>query len=302
MDQSPQMITTRAEPRLARRALSAVPGKVASPAIIRWLIILVAVAWALVPLLFLLANSVKPSIEYFNSPRILPSSVDWSHFEQLFAPGNTVLRNLTNSLIVVIVTTIGAVFFGSLAAYGLSRLQLGRARLVAVVALIIIAVRFYPKITVVIPYFLLMKNLGLLDTVVAIIIAHLSITLPFAVLLMMTFYAEVPHEIEEAAMIDGASIARTYVAVIVPLTTAGMAAAGLLTALVSWNEFLMASGVASNNAVTLPIAIAGYITDKGTNWGAMSALSVVITLPMLLVALLAQRYLVRGLTGGAVKE
>jgi len=138
--------------------------------------------------------------------------------------------------------------------------------------------------------------------VVAIIIAHVSITLPFAVLLMMTFYAEVPHEIEEAAMIDGASIARTYVAVIVPLTTAGMAAAGLLTALVSWNEFLLASGVASNNAVTLPIAIAGYITDKGTNWGAMSALSVIITLPMLLVALLAQRYLVRGLTGGAVKE
>jgi len=302
MDQSREVITTRPHSRFGQRAFPMVSGEATLASIVRWLIITIAVIAALVPLLFLLANSVKPTIEYFNSSRMLPSRIDWSHFQDLFALGNTVLRDLTNSLVVTICTTICTVFLGSLAAYGLNRLQLGRARVVALVGLVIIAVRFYPKITVVIPYFLLMKNLGLLDTVVAIIIAHVSITLPFAVLLMMTFYAEIPREIEEAAVIDGASIVRTYFEVIVPLTLAGMATAGLLSALVSWNEFLMASSVASNSAVTLPIAIAGYITDKGTNWGSMSALSVVITVPMLIVALFAQRYLVRGLTGGAVKE
>ena len=302
MSQSRQAITTRPRSGFGQKVLPLASREVTSAFIVRWLIITIAVIVALVPLLFLLDNSVKPTIEYFNSPRILPSRVDWSHFQGLFAPGNTVLRDLTNSLVVTIVTTICTIVFGSLAAYGLSRLQARRTRLAVVVGLLIIAVRFYPKITIVIPYFLLMKNLGLLDTVAAIIIAHVSITLPLAVLLMMTFYAEIPREIEEAALIDGASIVHTYIEVIVPLTTAGMAAAGLLTAFVSWNEFLMASSVASNNAVTLPIAIAGYITDKGTNWGAMSALSVIITVPMLIVALFAQRYLVRGLTGGAVKE
>ncbi|MBV9281552.1 MAG: carbohydrate ABC transporter permease [Chloroflexi bacterium] len=296
-------LSTTAQPRVGfvQRMLPAVEGKVPLAAVVRWLIIALAVVWAVGPVLYLLANSVKPTIEYFNSPQILPSTVVWSHFQDLFASGNNTWRYLINSVVVTISTTACTVFFGSLAAYGLSRLRLGRSRLIAVVALVIIAVRFYPKITVVIPYFMLMRSLNLLDNVLAIIVAHVSITLPFAVLLMMTFYAEIPQEIEEAALIDGASLVQTYFRVIVPMTVTGMAAAALLTALVSWNEFLIASSVASNNAVTLPIDISTFISDKGTNWGSMSALAVLMTVPMLVLILFLQRFLVRGLTGGAVK-
>ena len=162
-------------------------------------------------------------------------------------------------------------------------------------------VRFYPKITVALPYYLLMRQWHLLDTRVAIILAHVSLTVPFVVWLMLGFFEEFPREIERSAMLDGCGPARRFFQIVLPLTTPALASAGILTALLSWNEFLMASAVGPNAARTLPVRMAGYITDKGTQWGDMSAMGTVIVLPMMLFALATQRWLVRGLTAGAVK-
>jgi len=163
-------------------------------------------------------------------------------------------------------------------------------------------VRFYPKITTTLPYYMLMRNFHLLDTRLAIIIAHVSITLPFAVWLMLTFFQEIPRELEQSAMLDGAGPFERFVRIVLPLAWPGLATAAILTALVSWNEFLIASSLSAVNAKTLPVAVTSYVTDKGILWGPMSAMSTVIVLPIMLFALLVQRYLVRGLTLGAVKE
>ncbi len=146
-----------------------------------------------------------------------------------------------------------------------------------------------------------MRSLHLLDTRTAVIIAHVSLTLPFVVWLMLSFFEEFPRELEQSAMIDGCGVVRRFWAIVLPLTVPAIATAAILTAFLSWNEFLMASAVGPVHAKTLPVRIASFITDKGILWGDMSAMGTVIVVPVVLFALLTQRYLVRGLTAGAVK-
>jgi multiple sugar transport system permease protein len=147
-----------------------------------------------------------------------------------------------------------------------------------------------------------MRNFKLLDTQLAIIIAHISITLPFVVWLMLTFFEELPKELEQSAMLDGCNPWQRFTKVVLPLAVPGLGTAAILTALVSWNEFLIASSLASVAAKTLPVAVTSFVTDKGVLWGPMSAMSTVIVVPIMIFALFTQRYLVRGLTLGAVKE
>ncbi|MBC8585416.1 carbohydrate ABC transporter permease [Youxingia wuxianensis] len=270
--------------------------------IFRWLIILLAVALVVLPILFLFFTSVKPQSELYNNPKILPTQFLWDNYKSIFtfeSLNSGILFYLKNTIIVALVSTLITVAFGSMCAYGLSRLRKGK--LIAIITAVIVVVRFYPKITVILPYFLLMKNLHLLDTLSAIIISHISIGIPLTVMMMTTFYNEVPKEMEEASRVDGASVLTTYFRVVVPTTLSGMAATAILMVMTSWNEFLLASGLASNHAKTFPIVIAGFVTDKGTDWGGMAALSIVAMVPMVLIVLFTQKYLIRGLTAGAVK-
>jgi len=266
--------------------------------IIRVILICVVVLCVIVPVLSLFFASIKPESELYNNPKILPSKIVWKNYFNIFMNADN-LKYLRNSIIVTIVCTIVTVLFGSMAAYGLSRLR--HSKIVALIAGAIIFVRFYPKIVVVLPYFILMMKLHLLDTVFALIITHVSIYLPLTVLMMITFYADVPKEIEEASRIDGASVFVTFYRVVLPITISGMAATAILTAMSSWNEFLLASSLSSMNAKTLPIAIASYVTDKGMDWGGMAAMSMVAIIPMIIVVFCTQKLLIRGLTAGAVK-
>jgi multiple sugar transport system permease protein len=269
----------------------------------RVLIITISLLITIIPFLYLFINSVKLPMEFLTvPPTILPSQVTLEHYQAIFsAESSETSRNLANSLIITTATTIIAVLIGSLAAYSLARLDLPY-RLASIIAFAFLVVRFYPKITTTLPYFMLMRNFGLLDTRIAIIIAHVSITLPFVVWLMLTFFEELPKELEQAAMLDGCNPWQRLTKIVLPLTAPGLFTAAILTALVSWNEFLIASSLASIKAKTLPIAVASFITDKGILWGPMSAMSTVIVVPIMLFALFTQRYLVRGLTLGAVKE
>jgi multiple sugar transport system permease protein len=271
-------------------------------ALVRILVVLISLLAALIPFIYLFLNSIKLPLEFLTVPPvILPTQVTLEHYAEIFGPGSDTPRNLTNSLIVTGATTAIAVFIGSLAAYSLARLQLP-FRLAPIIAFSFLVVRFYPKITTTLPYFILMRQFRLLDTQIAIIIAHVSITLPFVVWLMLTFFDELPKELEQSAMLDGCNAWQRFRRVVLPLTAPGLVTAAILTAFVSWNEFLIASSLASLKAKTLPIAVASFITDKGILWGPMSAMSVVIVAPIMLFALFVQRYLVRGLTLGAVKE
>jgi multiple sugar transport system permease protein len=263
--------------------------------------ILFALAVALAPFLVLFLNSIRPPDEFLSdSSGLVPASPTLEHYRAVFDPGADTVLYLWNSLAVTTMTTVAAVTLGSLAAYALARLELP-FRLSSIIAFAFLVVRFYPKITVALPYYLLMRDLRLLDTKLAIVIAHVSLTVPFVVWLMLAFFEDFPKEIERSAMLDGCGPVRRLVLIVLPLVTPALVTAAILTAFLSWNEFLMASAVGPQNAKTLPVRVSGFITDKGILWGEMSAMSSVIVAPVMLFALITQRCLVRGLTVGAVK-
>jgi len=269
--------------------------------LIRALVIALALAVSLGPFVVLLLNSVRPT-DAFLAPDagFFPAQMTWDHYRAVFGGDGETFRFLANSVVIAAATTILALALGAPAAYALARLRLP-FRLSLIFALAFLVVRFYPKITVALPYYLIMRDLGWLDTHLAVILAHVSITVPFVVWLMLGFLEELPKEIEQSAMMDGCGAWGRFFRIILPLSAPALGAAAVLTAFTSWNEFLMASTVASDVAKTLPVRISAFITDKGTLWGNMAAMGSVIVLPVALFALLTQRYLVRGLTAGAVK-
>ncbi|MDR3471862.1 MAG: carbohydrate ABC transporter permease [Devosia sp.] len=268
---------------------------------LRGLLTALALLVALAPFVVLFLNSFRPADDFLSeSSGLLPSRLTLDHYAEIFDPSGGTFRYLVNSLIVTTATTLLAVLFGALAAYGLARIRLP-FKLSWIIGMLFLVIRFYPKITVALPYFLLMRQFHLLDTHAAIIIAHVSLTVPFVVWMLLAFFEDFPRELEQSAMIDGCGPLRRFWLIIVPLMAPALAAAAVLSAFLSWNEFLMASSVGPNFAKTLPVRISGFITDKGILWGSMSAMSSVIVVPVALFALFTQRYLARGLTVGAVK-
>jgi multiple sugar transport system permease protein len=265
------------------------------------LIILIALVVTLAPFFILFGNSLRPANQFLSeNAGLWPSQLTFEYYADVLGTNGTTFRILLNSIIVTSATTIVSVTTGCLVAYALARLKLP-FRLSTVIGMTFLVVRFYPKIAIAIPYFVLMRDFGLRDTYAAVVIAHVSMTLPVVVWLMLSFFEDFPKQLEQSAMMDGCGILRRFFSIVLPLTTPAIATAALLTAFFSWNEFLFASAVGPVNAKTLPVAISSFITDKGTAWGPMSAMGTVIVLPVIVLALFAQRYLVRGLTAGAVK-
>ena len=263
-------------------------------------ILFIACLVVLVPLVYLVINSLKLPREFLTvPPTILPSEVTLEHYRDLFEDSKT-FRHFRNSLTVTLWTTGITIVSGTLAAYGLARMRLA-AKILLGVTFVFLFIRFYPRVTTVIPFFLVMRELDLLDTVWAIIIGQLGITIPFVTWLMLVVYQDLPREIEEAALVDGASVPQRFWRVVLPIVMPSVSAAAILTAFLSWNEFLIASSVARRKASVLSIAVAGFVSDKGIQWGPMAAMSVVMIVPMIVFALFAQKYLIRGITFGAVK-
>ena len=263
-------------------------------------ILLIACLVVIVPLAYLVINSIKLPREFLTvPPTILPTQVTFEHYADLFEDSKT-FRYFRNSMTVTLWTTGITIIAGTLAAYGLARMRLS-AKILAAVTFIFLFIRFYPRVTTVIPFFLVMREFDLLDTVWAIIIGQLGITIPFVTWLMLVVFQDLPAEIEEAAIVDGASVWQRFWRVVLPIVMPSVSAAAILTAFLSWNEFLIASSVARRKASVLSIAVAGFVSDKGIQWGPMAAMSVVMIVPMIVFALFAQKYLIRGITFGAVK-
>ena len=160
----------------------------------------------------------------------------------------------------------------------------------------------FPAIVTAVPLFLIMRALWLVNTRLSLIVVYTSLNLPFVVWMMRGFFAEVPRDLEEAAMVDGDSRMGAFWRVVLPLVAPGLAATAVFCLIVSWNEFLFALVLTqTDEAMTLPVGIAGRVTQYGIKWGAMSAAAVVAMVPILVFALSVQKYLVRGLSLGAVK-
>jgi multiple sugar transport system permease protein len=253
------------------------------------------------PIYWLVITSLKPNSELQTNPPIFfPSQLNLGSYQQLLADAD-MRRFFSNSLVVAFGSTLAGLVIGCLAAYVLARSDL-RYSVRRAVLLWVLLVRIFPPIVVGIPYFTVLERVGLTDTQVGLILVHVSLTLPFVIWLMMGFFQDLPADLERAAMLDGCSLARRFWRVSLPLVLPGLAVTAIFAFIISWNEYLFAAILTSFNAKTLPVVISGYISDKFLRWGEMSALGTAMVLPVVLFSAFVQRYLVRGLTFGAVKE
>ncbi|HEU4387024.1 MAG TPA: carbohydrate ABC transporter permease, partial [Blastocatellia bacterium] len=190
---------------------------------------------------------------------------------------------------------------GTLAAYALARFKLP-GRLSERLSFWIASTRMLPPIVTIVPLFLMIRDAHLLDTIFSLVVVYAGFNLPFVVWMMRGFFEEVPREIEEAAVMDGDSRLGALRRVLLPLVTPGLAATAVFCLVTCWNEFLFALILTQTDAsITLPVAIAGQVTQYEIRWGAMSAAGVTAIVPVLIFAFAVQRYLVRGLSLGAVK-
>jgi multiple sugar transport system permease protein len=282
-------------------ATPAAPRSRALSSVLIYVIATLVVVAAVFPFYWLVITSVKPGDEVATNPPILiPTTLTIQNYLDVLA-GEGVPRFALNSIVISLTSTALTIFIGSLAAYALAKTYLPY-QVRHLLLLWILVTRIFPPITTAIPYFVLLRTLGLSDTYQGLIMTYVSYGLPFVIWLMLGFFQDMPPEIEEAAIVDGCSLWQRFRLVVMPLALPGLAVTAIFAFVYAWNEFLYASMLTSFNAKTLPVVISGYISDKFLRWGEMSALGTAMVLPVVLFSAFAQRYLVRGLTFGAVKE
>ncbi|MFH8248999.1 carbohydrate ABC transporter permease [Microbacterium sp. B2969] len=264
-----------------------------------WVLVILVMIISLIPFYWLMNTSLKVGSGLATADLWPRNPSIENYFVVLSNP--MFLHAVANSFIVGIVTTALALLFGASAAYALARLPLPRK---ALTLALVTAVTTFPVITIVAPIFNVWSKIGLYDTLPGLIIPKLTFALPLAIFTLTSFFREIPMELEEAAAIDGSGPVGTFVRVILPLATPGIATTAILVFISVWNEFLLAVALTSTPAArTVPVAIAFF---SGPNEfeipvGLISAASVICTLPLLIVVLIFQRRIVAGLTAGAVK-
>jgi len=255
----------------------------------------------LFPLYWLGVTALKPPAQLFAQPPIWwPDPPTLAHFRDLLA-GAALGRLAWNSAVVAVGSTLLALVVGTLGAYSLSRFSLP-LRLNHHVSFWILSTRAFPPIISIVPLFLILRQFGLVDTRLGLVLAYAAFNLPFVVWMMKGFFDDLPRELEESALVDGDTPFGAFRRIALPLVRPGLAATALFCLILSWNEFLFALVLTQTEAaLTLPVGIANQVTQYEIRWGAMSAAGVVAMVPLFFVALLVQRHLVRGLTYGAVK-
>jgi ABC-type glycerol-3-phosphate transport system permease component len=261
----------------------------------RLLLLGISVFVVLFPFLWVLAASLKPPTE-INRPTLwgfTPTGAIWAEVWL----GSPFARYFLNSLLVGGITVGISLAVGTPAAYAFSRFRTGGTGL----RFLILAAQMLPPALFIIPFFLMAYHTGLLDTVWAVAAAHLTFIAPLVTWFLIGFFEDVPWDLEEQAMVDGCTRWRAFLRVVLPAARPGLGAAGLFALIMSWNEMFYALMLAGGHSKTLPVAIAGYWTFRGVDLGKMSVAILSAVLPVLVVSFFVQRFLIRGLGGGALK-
>jgi len=207
------------------------------------------------------------------------------------------LKYLKNSFIIASFATVITIAMATYAGYLVSRFKVGGSN----ISFFVLTLRMMPPVVIIIPYFLIFRSLGLLDTHLALVLMYSLMNFPLAMWLLMGFFQEVPREIEEASWIDGCSLWKSFTHVALPLVLPGIVVASLLTFIFSWNEFLFAVVLSRDNARTAPVGITLYIQIREILWGQLMASGILAIAPVLIITMFIRKYLVRGLMLGALK-
>jgi multiple sugar transport system permease protein len=262
-----------------------------------YFVIFLVVFLSLAPILYLLITSFKPPELTYAIPPAWIFTPTLQNYRDVFE-GGTFFAYFLNSLLIALSTSAIALVLGSLAAYGFARFRFRGDFWMRMSSLI---PQMLPPITIIVPLYVLFNGLGWIDSRQSLVISYLTFSIPLAIWMMIGFFEDVPQELEEAAMIDGCSRLQAMLRVSVPMTVPGLAATAILIFIYCWNEFLYAVILTGRTSRTLPVTITSFMTNKAILWGRIAAAGSVVLIPVLIFALLAQRYLVRGLSRGAIK-
>lgn len=265
-------------------------------------IVVLALAFFLFPVAWMILTSFKTQAEYFARPPVyIPHGFDLANYLNAMRPppeGRGGLQGLRDSLIIASSSTVASVLIGSLAAYSFARFRTGGENL----SFWVLSTRMFPPVASALPLFLVFRQLHLLDTHLALIIANTVFNLPFVIWLMKGFFEDLPIDLEEAALIDGCSHLGALRHIVLPLVTPGLVATALFSFIFSWNEFMFALLLTRNEVRTLTVIVPSLVGGHEILWGEVAAVGVVAIIPGIVLSLVLQRYLVRGLTLGAVKS
>ena len=257
----------------------------------------VILLWTVVPLAWMVLSSLKPSEDLTSSSPTLSFSPTLEHYDALFSGGNNIGPYIQNSLLAAGISTVIAVSLGCLAGYGLARTRFrGKEH----VAFWIISQRMAPIAAVILPLFIIFRFTGLLGSTWGLIVAYLTFNLPFAIWIMNAFFSELSPSLEEAALMDGASRWSAFRDIALPLVLPGIATTAILCLVFSWNDYAFAVTFSGPDSQTLPIAASQLVTQTSIDWGQLTAIGTIVVAPMVLVGLVVRKWLVTGLTLGAV--
>jgi len=260
-----------------------------------WLSVFVIVSPAILFFLWMLSLSLKFEVDNASYPPVfIPENFAWKNYLDVLS-SNRFVTYFINSLVVTGSATGLAMLIGVPAGYGIARMAAHKS------AVVILIARITPGLSYLIPLFLMFQWLGLLGTLVPQIIIHLVVTVPIVIWIMIGYFETTPLELEEAALIDGATRWQVFRHVALPIAKPGLSVAFILAVIFSWNNFVFGIVLAGRETRTLPVAVYNMISFDQLSWGPLAAAALIVTLPVLLLTVLAQRQIVAGLTAGAVK-
>jgi multiple sugar transport system permease protein len=248
----------------------------------------------LLPFLWMLLASFKNQEQILDTSNLLSFTPSFDNYVNVFTQ-YAFLDFIWNSFLVALGSTLLGLVLGLPAAYAIAKYKQHG------LGLLILVARIVPGISFLIPWFIIFSKLDMIDTYTSLILSHMLVTMPFIIWVMIPFFEGLPHELEESARVDGCTTTGAFIRIMLPISWPGIITASILAFIFSWNNFMFSLILAGEKTKTLPIAVFNFLSYSEINWGGLMAASVIITLPVLVIALVAQRYIIAGLTGGAVK-
>ena len=263
---------------------------------LQFLVILLTAIIILVPIYWIVSGAFKQQVDIFQLKLLFTPTLD--NFKIIFKSPYNLFDKLVNSTLVALSTVLITIPLATLAAYSFSRFRMKAEKVMFVT---ILATQFVPAVVIVLPFFILFRDIGILDTRLALVLVNLSLIMPFAIWMIKGFIDGIPLDTEEAALVDGSGRIQVVLNVVIPMALPGVITAGIFCFILAWNEFLFALIITTNKAVTLPVGLSLFHAEEGVLWHLISAAGIMIMLPMFVLATLIQKHFVQGMTMGAVR-
>ena len=263
---------------------------------LQFLVILLTAIIILVPIYWIVSGAFKQQVDIFQLKLLFTPTFE--NFRIIFKSPYNLFDKLVNSTLVALSTVLITIPLATLAAYSFSRFRMKGEKVMFVT---ILATQFVPAVVIVLPFFILFRDIGILDTRLALVLVNLSLIMPFAIWMIKGFIDGIPLDTEEAALVDGSGRIQVVLNVVIPMALPGVITAGIFCFILAWNEFLFALIITTNKAVTLPVGLSLFHAEEGVLWHLISAAGIMIMLPMFVLATLIQKHFVQGMTMGAVR-